>query len=89
MKKVVVFGSTGLTGRQLIKILNKDTNFQDILLISRRKIDNLDKKFKIVITHDFSIKNLSKLLKGCDVVFSLIGTTQKKKLIGIKKNIGI
>ena len=78
MKKVVVFGSTGLTGRQLIKILNKDTNFQDILLISRRKIDNLDKKFKIVITHDFSIKNLSKLLKGCDVVFSLIGTTQKK-----------
>ena len=56
MKKVVVFGSTGLTGRQLIKILNEDPSFQDILLISRVKIDNLDKKFKIVITHDFSIQ---------------------------------
>ena len=78
MKKVVVFGATGLTGRQLIKILNEDPSFQDILLISREKIDNLDKKFKTAITHDFSIKNLSKLVKGCDVVFSLIGTTQKK-----------
>lgn len=78
MKKVVVFGSTGLTGRKLIKILNEDTSFQDILLVSRRRIDNLDKKFNIVITHDFSIKNLSNLVKGCDVIFSLIGTTQKK-----------
>ena len=43
MKKVVVFGSTGLTGRQLIKILNEDPSFQDIIIISRVKIDNLDK----------------------------------------------
>ena len=78
MKKVAVFGSSGLTGGQLIKILNEDSNFQDILIISRRKIDSLGKKNKIVITHDFSVNNLTKLVRGCDVVFSSIGTTQKK-----------
>lgn len=74
--KAIVIGATGLIGQALIKLLNDDSRFTEIQIFSRKKIDGLSAKFKVIITDFTSLSDLQNEVKG-DVLFSTLGTTLK------------
>ena len=78
MKKLhaLVLGATGATGRELVRLLLKDSEFSKVSIFVRRKISLKNDKL-IVHTVDFSrLQNYKHLVRG-DVFFSTLGTTRK------------
>ncbi len=77
-KSVTLFGSTGLIGSEVLKLLINDNYFENINIISRKKISVDSKKIKNY-TIDFSnLRDYKKIIKKNDVVIASIGTTQSK-----------
>ena len=77
-KEITLFGSTGLIGGLLLKLLVNDSDYKKIKVISR-KYFSLNHKKIIHKTIDFSdYKSLSKSVKNSKIVFAAIGTTQSK-----------
>ena len=84
MKKLhaLVLGATGATGKEIVKLLLKDSNFSKVSVFVRKNIDINHEKISI---NKIDFSNLNKykdLIKG-DVLFSALGTT--KKIAGGKK----
>ena len=77
-KTVTLFGSTGLIGGEVLKLLINDNYFENINIISRKKININSKKIKNY-TIDFSnIKDYKKVVNKNHIVIASIGTTQSK-----------
>jgi len=77
-KKATLLGATGLIGGHILNTLQKDNAFDEIKVIVRRPLEIEDPKVKVVVI-DFEDKaQFEEAMKGSDVVFSAIGTTQKK-----------
>jgi uncharacterized protein YbjT (DUF2867 family) len=75
-KKVIVVGSTGVVGVQLINQLSSRDDISEIVSITRRPIVyNCSKVINQVINFD-EIDKYQELLQG-DVLFSCLGTTLK------------
>ena len=80
MKKAVVIGGTGATGRQLIQQLLSSVDFQTVTSIGRRPVLNGNGHEKL---NDVVINSMSQLHEtkdywnGNDVFFNCIGTTRK------------
>lgn len=74
VKKVLVIGASGLTGKELVKTLINDRDIKEIHLILRRKASITSKK---VLQHiiDFNNIEIFNYLFKCDVVFCCLGTT--------------
>ena len=53
MASITLFGSTGLIGNEILKLLEKDDYFKNINVISRREIKLKSKKTKLKLI-DFS-----------------------------------
>lgn len=83
MKKALVFGATGLIGKELINQLIQDNNFSEIIVLARRKPEQNSEKIMFFQT-DFSVDSLKLLEINPDVIFSCFGTTMKKA--GSKEN---
>ena len=81
MKTALVIGATGLIGGHLVELLGKDERYNEVVILSRRKIQYLNPK-KIVQVIDYDHPDAS-VIKG-DHVFCAIGTTIKKA--GSKEN---
>ena len=81
MKKAVVIGGTGATGRQLVQQLLSSVDFQTVTSIGRRPVLDGNEHEKL---NDVVIPSMSQLHKtkdlwiGNDVFFNCIGTTRKK-----------
>jgi uncharacterized protein YbjT (DUF2867 family) len=75
MKTAIVLGANGLVGQELVKQLTQNSNYRQIEVLGRRKLDLIDDKIKYH-SFDFNQPNLS-LLNG-DVLFCCLGTTIKK-----------
>ena len=81
MKKAVVIGGTGATGRQLVQQLLGSVDFQTVTSIGRRPVLDGNEHEKL---NDVVIPSMSQLHKtkdlwiGNDVFFNCIGTTRKK-----------
>ncbi len=74
--KALVIGATGATGKELVKILLKDSDFEEVHVFVRRTIqDNHPKLHTHVV--DFDIPSEWKHLVKGDVAFSCLGTTLK------------
>lgn len=73
----IVFGATGLVGRQVVLELIQKTEYTRIKVFTRRKLDFSHEKVHEVIT-DF--KDWDKILESMngEAVFCCLGTTQKK-----------
>ena len=81
MKKAVVIGGTGATGRQLVQQLLRSVDFQTVTSIGRRPVLNGKRHEKL---NDVVINSMSQLHEtkdvwnDNDVFFNCIGTTRKK-----------
>lgn len=76
MKKAILIGATGLIGKALIHALTNDTDYSEVLLIARKKIENLPTKFKLMQVNFDEIEKYKNEITG-DVLFSTLGTTLK------------
>ncbi len=73
----IVLGSTGMTGKELIKQLLSDNNYTQIISFVRRNSgENHSKLTEHVVNFDQAYQ-WQHLVKG-DVLFSCLGTTMKK-----------
>jgi uncharacterized protein YbjT (DUF2867 family) len=74
--KVIVIGSTGLIGSELLKLLEKDPSFTKITALVRKKTNLVSSK---VLEMEVDFGSLPAVLfEKQDVVFCCLGTTIKK-----------
>ena len=79
MKKLhaLILGATGATGKELVKLLLEDSNFSQVSVFVRRKID-IDHEKLTIYKIDFSrLNEYNSLIKG-DILFSALGTTKNE-----------
>lgn len=74
-KTAVVFGATGLVGRELLSQLISGTDFEQVVAVVRRKTDITDSKLSQIIVEDFSKLDEAKENLKAAVYFCCIGTT--------------
>ena len=77
-KTVALFGSTGLIGSEILKLLINDDNYETINVITRKKVTVQSKKIKNYIIDFTNPNGYKKIIKKGDVVIASIGTTQSK-----------
>jgi nucleoside-diphosphate-sugar epimerase len=83
MKTAVVFGSTGMVGSELIKLLKDSDDFERIYLVNRRSSEwNHPKFIEVILDFDAFSSDPDILSKSIpekvEVVFCSLGTTIKK-----------
>ena len=83
MIKITLFGSTGLIGNEILKLLENDNDFKDVNVVSRKHIKLTSKKFNLKIIDFSNYKSYLEVIDGSDVVLAAIGTTQSK--VGFNK----
>ena len=78
MKKLyaLVIGATGATGREIVKLLLNDNNFEQVTIFIRKAPKIQHEKLKIHVIDFNEIEKHKDLIKG-DVFFSALGTTKK------------
>jgi uncharacterized protein YbjT (DUF2867 family) len=74
--EAIVVGATGATGKDLLKLLLKDSDFEKVSIFVRRDVSISDDKLNINIIEFDNTKQWEELVKG-DVLFSCLGTTLK------------
>ena len=77
MKIALVFGSTGLVGGILLRLLVKDEKYKKIKVFVRSSTSKIDPKIEVVQTDFTKLENIKSEIKGDDCFFC-IGTTRKK-----------
>ena len=77
MKTALVFGSTGLVGGNLLRLLVKDEKYKKIKVFVRSSISKIDPKVEVIQTDFSKLENIKSEIKGNDCFFC-IGTTRKK-----------
>ena len=77
MKTALVFGSTGLVGGNLLRLLVKDEKYKKIRVFVRSSTSKIDPKIEVVQTDFTKLENIKSEIKGDDCFFC-IGTTRKK-----------
>ena len=83
-KTVALFGSTGLIGSEILKLLINDYDYKTINVITRKKVTVQSKKIKNYIIDFTNLDSYKKVIKKGDVVIASIGTTQSK--VNFNKN---
>jgi uncharacterized protein YbjT (DUF2867 family) len=77
MKTALVAGATGLVGKELIKELVTNDNYQKVLVLSRRELQINHPKLEVKLV-DFDKLHDALLPDKIDECFCSLGTTQKK-----------
>ena len=79
MKKfhALVLGASGATGRELVKLLFDDSNFNQVSIFVRTEPKISDKKLTIHKIDFAKLEEYKYLIKG-DILFSALGTTKKE-----------
>jgi uncharacterized protein YbjT (DUF2867 family) len=75
--KAIIFGSTGLIGANILKLLNSSNEFTSITSFVRKRSDITPTKVKEIVT-DFQNIEEFKDEFACDVCFISLGTTIKQ-----------
>jgi len=83
MIKITLFGATGLIGNEILKLLENDSDFEKINVISRRHLELKSKKSTLNIIDFKDFNSYLNVIDGSDVVLAAIGTTQSK--VGFNK----
>jgi len=83
MIKITLFGPTGLIGNEILKLLENDSGFENINVVSRRPVEVKSKKSNLNIIDFKDFNSYLNVIDGSDVVLAAIGTTQSK--VGFNK----
>jgi uncharacterized protein YbjT (DUF2867 family) len=75
--KAIIFGSTGLIGANILRLLNSSNEFTSITSFVRKRSDIIPTKVKEIVT-DFQNIEEFKDEFACDVCFISLGTTIKQ-----------
>ena len=89
MASITLFGSTGLIGNEILKLLEKDDYFKNINVISRREIKLKSKKSKLKLIDFSNYDDYLSVIENSDIVLATIGTTQSKVNFNKKKYVDI
>lgn len=81
--KALVIGATGATGKDLVNVLLKDSDYKEVVLFVRRLNGLKHPKLTEILTDFDKLENISEFIKG-DAFFSCLGTTLK--VAGSKEN---
>ena len=76
MKTALVFGSSGLVGSHLVRLMNKNSNYEKIKLFVRSTSEIKTSKIEIINTDFKNLSNHKEDINGDDCFFC-IGTTKK------------
>ena len=85
MIKITLFGATGLIGNEILKLLENDSDFEKINVVSRRHLELKSKKSTLNIIDFKDFNSYLNVIDGSDVVLAAIGTTQSKVRFNKKK----
>ena len=83
MIKITLFGPTGLIGNEILKLLENDSDFENINVVSRRPVELKSKKSTLNIIDFKDFNSYLNVIDESDVVLAAIGTTQSK--VGFNK----
>ena len=83
-KTVALFGSTGLIGGEILKLLIDDDHYEAINVITRKKVNVKSKKIKNYIIDFSNPEDYKKVIKKENIIIASIGTTQSK--VNFNKN---
>tara|TARA_B000000532_G_scaffold23205_1_gene15790 strand:- start:109 stop:759 length:651 start_codon:yes stop_codon:yes gene_type:complete len=83
MIKITLFGSTGLIGNEILKLLENDSDFEKINVVSRRPVELKSRKSSLNIIDFKDFNSYLDVIDGSDIVLAAIGTTQSK--VGFNK----
>ena len=83
MIKITLFGPTGLIGNEILKLLENDSDFENINVVSRRPLELKSKKSTLNIIDFKDFNSYLNVIDRSDVVLAAIGTTQSK--VGFNK----
>ena len=89
MASITLFGSTGLIGNEILKLLEKDDYFKNINVISRREVKLKSKKSKLKLIDFSNYDDYLSVIENSDIVLAAIGTTQSKVNFNKKKYVDI
>ena len=89
MASITLFGSTGLIGNEILKLLEKDDYFKNINVISRREVKLKSKKSKLKLIDFSNYDDYLSAIENSDIVLAAIGTTQSKVNFNKKKYVDI
>lgn len=74
--QAVLFGGTGLTGNHILNLLNNDSDFKSILVVSRKKFTYSSNKISNKVINFSEPIEIESCIKKDTIVFSCIGTTR-------------
>jgi uncharacterized protein YbjT (DUF2867 family) len=77
MQTALIAGATGLVGKELINQLISNTQFEKVIVLSRRELAVSHPKLEVKLI-DFDLLPVIKFENKIDVCFCCLGTTQKK-----------
>jgi uncharacterized protein YbjT (DUF2867 family) len=75
---VLVAGATGLVGNFLVKELAKDKSIHTIYVLSRRPIEPIGVKVKVLVADFDHLEATLDLMEDVEAVFSCLGTTKSQ-----------
>ena len=71
MKTALIFGSTGLIGGILLKLLASDKKYEKIKVFVRSSTSKIDPKIEVIQTDFTRLENIKSEIKGDDCFFVL------------------
>ena len=74
--QAVLFGGTGLTGGCILDLLNNDSDFKSIIVVSRKTFIHSSNKISNMVIDFSDPVEIERCIKKDSIVFSCIGTTQ-------------
>ena len=74
--QAVLFGGTGLTGGCILDLLNNDSGFKSIIVVSRKTFTHSSNKISNMVIDFSDPVEIERCIKKDSIVFSCIGTTQ-------------
>ena len=77
-KTATLIGATGLIGSHLLEILQNDPKYSLVTVLVRRPVAINHPKVKVIIIDFTDKESFRSELRGSDVVFCAVGTTNKK-----------
>ncbi len=77
-KTACIIGSTGLIGGHLVRLILSSDQYNKLIVISRRSLDQNDPKLEALIIEDFTTLEEQKSKLKVDDYFCALGTTMKK-----------